>query len=83
MAWVKNPVPLTKLGDLPEFQCSSNLIPNDCPVSTNCEYKAPLPVDRQQIFMNVCGTECPDNYPYLNNVDGEDKYTTVAPTPEP
>jgi len=76
VAWVKDPVPLSEMGNHPAFQCSSGgtLRPETCKETVNCEYNSPLPITQQTIYMKICSDECPAHYPYLDNVDGQNPY---------
>ncbi|XP_018020181.1 chitin deacetylase 7 [Hyalella azteca] len=72
--WVRSPVPLSQLGTMSSFQCGQTLADN-CPDKKNCQYNAPLPISNSEIYMKICNSNCPPNYPYLDNVDGSKPYS--------
>ncbi|XP_076046293.1 chitin deacetylase 8-like [Oratosquilla oratoria] len=64
--WMKNPVPVSKILDCPDTFRSRCLDPLDC------TYKNPVPsfLDIDEIIMNTCRRPCPENFPWLENIDG-------------
>ncbi|CAN8025914.1 unnamed protein product [Ixodes persulcatus] len=50
-------------------RCTKEVLPQStCPQSRNCHYeKTPL---GNQRYMRICGNTCPQNYPWVNNPDG-------------
>lgn len=75
LEWVENPVPIDRLDELESFHCT-DLPQSSCPSANvrNCQYKQPLPIESQEVYMNICQGPCPYNYPYLDNVDGSIPY---------
>jgi len=71
LAWRQNPVPLSELADSELFGCEDYPYDNECTNPKRCRYTDVQNEDLNldEIYMNVC-TSCPDNYPWLGNVDG-------------
>ncbi|CAN8025913.1 unnamed protein product, partial [Ixodes persulcatus] len=49
-------------------RCTKDLPESTCPKTRNCPY--PKTTRGGERYMNVCGTTCPTNYPWINNPDG-------------
>lgn len=71
LEWMKNPVPAPNVYTLPAFQCPKYDPDSNCPSHLRCEYTEGLPGELERVVMKICRRPCPDNYPWIGNVEGK------------
>ncbi|KAG0409904.1 hypothetical protein HPB47_012976 [Ixodes persulcatus] len=63
--FMRNPRPRSSYA---QRRCTKDLPESTCQKMRNCHY--PKTTRGGERYMNVCGTTCPTNYPWINNPDG-------------
>ncbi|XP_040580790.1 chitin deacetylase 7 [Lepeophtheirus salmonis] len=72
--YMKNPIPNSKMGDVEPFKGDPKTFPKfNCEAKQSCRYTnvQGIGLEMREIYMSICGTTCPENYPWLRNVHGK------------
>ena len=83
--WVRNPILVDDMDNFDNVQCDSGYPPSTCEEKVNCYYSQNLPIDSQEIYMNICSDGCPPSYPWVGNIEGtkkpwfDDLFTPIVP----
>jgi len=78
LEWVKNPTPISNLGNFAPWQCQTTPPPAQC-TERRCAYSADFTPFGSERIMSICTKSCPFFYPWYENIYGSDPPTPWNP----